>query len=54
MHVRRAQELTVVVDNPDLLRAQASSCRGARAARLSLGASPVVGVRLRLEVALNE
>ena len=54
MSVRRAQELTVVVDNPDLVCVQASSYRGASAARLSLDASPVVGVRLRLEVVLDE
>ena len=54
MLVRRAHELTVVDDNADLLRVQAGSCRGASAARLRLDASPVVGVRLRLEVVRDE
>ena len=54
MRVRRAQELTVVVDNPDLGRVQASNYRGASAARLSMDASPVVGVRSRLELVLDE
>jgi len=54
VRVRRAQDLTVVVDNPDLGCAQACSYHGASAAQLSLDASPVVGVRLRLEVVLDE
>ena len=54
MRVRLAQDLTVVVDNPDLACAQANSYSGASAARLRLDASPVVGVRLRLEVAFDE
>ena len=54
VRVRRAQELAAIVDNPDLRCAQASSYRGASAARLSLDASPVVDVRLRLEVVRDE
>ena len=54
VHVRRDQDATVVVDNPDLACAQASSYRGASPAQLSLDASPVAGVRLRLEVVLDE
>ena len=51
MVVRRAQELTLVIDDPAVACAQASSYRGAGAARLSLAASPVVGV---LEIVLDE
>jgi len=46
--------LTVVGNNPDLLRAQARSYRGASAARLSLDVPPVAGVRLRIEEVLDE
>ena len=49
--VRLAQELTLVVDDPEVACAQAGSYRGASAARLSLDALPVVGV---LEVVLEE
>ena len=52
--VRRAQESTVIVDNPCSLRVHEGSYGGASAARLCSSVVSVAGVRLRLEVVFDE